>query len=134
MASWGNKTIYSGANLFARDIQAQNTNFASANIGFTFQQALANTWNLNLHAFYERRLGNKFKSLAAFNDYPGSFEQAFNTSQNFLRIGVDLNYESPINARGIGYFASVGVDYEMSLGGSEKYKAYGGDIKGGIRF
>ena len=69
-----------------------------------------------------------------FTDFAGEFEQTLKISQNFFRVGLDLNYETPINANGIGYFASVGVDFEASAGGKDKYRAYGGNIKGGIRF
>ncbi len=126
---------YSGNKLFARNIHAKNSNFVSANVGVTFKQILAGNWNFNANAFYERRLTpNKLKAHAAFDDFAGEFEQTLKLSQNFFRVGLDLNYETPINANGIGYFASVGVDFEASAGGKDKYRAYGGNIKGGIRF
>ena len=126
---------YAGNNLFARNVHAKNSNFVSANLGLTFKQNLADFWNLGIHGFYERRLlGDKFKSTARFTDFGNDFEQTLKLSQNFFRLGFDLNYESPINANGIGYFASVGVDYEISEGGADKYRAYGADLKGGLKF
>lgn len=121
--------------LFARDIRAKNSNFVSANLGLTFKQNLAQTWNLDIHGFFERRLlGDKFKSTAQFVDFDGAFEQTLNINQNFFRVGFDLNYESPIKANGIGYFASIGVDYEISDASADKYRAFGADLKGGIKF
>ena len=126
---------FNGNNLFARNIHAKNSNFASANLGLTFKQNLAQFWNLGIHGFYERRLlGDKFKSSAQFTDFGGDFEQSLKISQNFFRLGLNLNYELPMNANGIGYFASVGVDYETSSNGIDRYRAYGADFKGGIKF
>ena len=126
---------FNGNNLFARNIHAKNSNFASANLGVTFKQNLAQFWNLGIHGFYERRLlGDKFKSSAQFTDFGGDFEQSLKISQNFFRLGFNLNYELPMNANGIGYFASVGVDYETSSNGIDRYRAYGADFKGGIKF
>ena len=126
---------FNGNNLFARNIHAKNTNFASANLGLTFKQNLAQFWNLGIHGFYERRLlGDKFKTSAQLSDFGGDFEQTLQISQNFFRFGFNLNYELPMNAKGIGYFASVGVDYETSSNGIDRYRAYGADFKGGIKF
>lgn len=126
---------FNGNNLFARNIHAKNTNFASANLGLTFKQNLAQFWNLGIHGFYERRLlGDKFKTSAQLSDFGGDFEQTLQISQNFFRFGLNLNYELPMNAKGIGYFASVGVDYETSSNGIDRYRAYGADFKGGIKF
>ena len=126
---------YSGGNLFARHIAAKNLNTVSANIGINVQQTLSAPWSLGAHLFYERRLNGKdFKTTAQFNDFAGTFEQTYKLNQNFVRFGVDVNYETPLNARGIVYYATVGIDYETAAGGNNKYRAYGADLKGGIKF
>lgn len=126
---------YSGGNLFARHIAAKNLNTVSANIGLNVQQTLVAPWSLGAHLFYERRLNGKdFKTSAQFNDFAGTFEQTYQLNQNFVRFGMDVNYETPLDARGIVYYATIGIDYEMAAGGNNKYRAYGADFKGGIKF
>ena len=126
---------YSGGNLFARHIAAKNLNAVSANIGLNVQQTLVAPWSLGAHLFYERRLNGKdFKTSAQFNDFAGTFEQTYQLNQNFVRFGMDVNYETPLDARGIVYYATIGIDYETAAGGNNKYRAYGADFKGGIKF
>lgn len=126
---------YPSNSLFARSIHAKNTQFASVNMGLTFQQHLNNTLRLRLHGFYEyRALGKQLKSIASLNDYAGSFVQVLNLNRHYLRLGADLHYESPIDKLGNIYFATLGLTYDFSLEGPAKFHNYNGYFKGGMRF
>lgn len=129
--------VYSGKSLFARQINAHNSNLVSANVGLNVRQVLSHPWRLNVYAFFERRLNAKeLTTWAQLDDFPGQFSQGFKLNQNHLRLGLNADYQAPVNAKGIVYYATIGIHYETSIGANKnnQYRAYGADFKGGMRF